>query len=181
MVQGRVSLCGMRNIICNSRSMEENPWVYFIWTVFPWCRCLTEFFFLHGFMQLIFANPILKDAIVVSWGFGGDSPVCTNMIGRLCLRICKSVIKFHIKVECLPGVGWVNVQKLSQASRELGPFLSSPCSLIPTHGPVWFCVSPSLLRQAKRLYFQLWFLRNAFCQATLPPLQTFFNNLVYRF
>lgn len=60
MLQGRVSLCGMRNRICNSRSVEENPWVYFIWTVFPWCRCRTEFFICAGLCGGSLRTPFWK-------------------------------------------------------------------------------------------------------------------------
>lgn len=127
MLQGRVSLCGMRNIICNSRSVEENPGVYFIWTVFPWRRCRTELFICAGLCGGSLRTPFLKDAVVVSGGsWRGDCPVCTNTIGGLCLWIYKRVIKFRIKGECLPGTGWVNIQKLSARLPGIRPFFLAP-------------------------------------------------------
>ena len=65
--------------------------------------------------------------------FGGDLPVCTNVIRSLCLWSSKSVINIHMG--CRPGAGRVNTQKLSQAIQESGPFTTLPVAFSQLAAP----------------------------------------------
>ena len=86
-VQGNVSLCGIRNIICESRSAEENPGLYFIWIAF------LKVLFVPAYLVSL-CEPRFERQCLDGWRLWGDSTACTHVTRRLYLWIYKRVMKF---------------------------------------------------------------------------------------
>lgn len=173
MLQGRVSLCGMRNRIWNSRSVEENPWVYFVWTVFPWCCCRTEFFICAGLCAGSWRTPFWKTLLwYLEVFFGGGILRSAQIWSEIYVYgFVKEWLRSISKENAFPEGDGLRSRNSAQLQENLVPFLSSVSKAWspPTAPSASVSVAPCCSKLNVSPSGSLRLSGTAFCQATCHP------------